>query len=125
MLFLYIIIGGCLTLVNIKTFFKEEDFPADRAGELGTYLGIKPGRISTLKSNNLGNADEFLSAIISDWLNDDSEKSWKKLADALRYLNHSLMSDKLVGGGTVPQEGMHSTIYLAKGGVQNYLANGR
>ena len=110
MLFLYIIIGGRLTLLNIKTFFKKEDFPADKADELGIYLGINFGRISALKSSNLGNPDQILSAIISEWLNNDGEKSWKKLADALRNINHSSMADKLVGGGiTIPQEGMHST----------------
>ena len=98
--------GGCLSLVNIKTFFKK-DFPADKAGELGTFLGINPGRIFTLESNNIGNADEMLSAILSEWLNNDDEKSWEKLADALRRLDHSLMADKIASGSTIPLGGMY------------------
>ena len=102
--------GGCLSLVNIKTFLKEGDFPADKAGELGIYLGIKPRRISALKSNNNGNADGMLSAILSEWLNNDGEKSWEKLAKALRNLGHSLMADKIVKGKTIPLRGMHICI---------------
>ena len=107
--------GGCLSLVNIKTFFKEEDFPVDKAEELGIFLGIKPGRISTLKRNNICNADELLTAILSEWLKNDGEKSWKKLADTLRYLSHSSMADKLVEGKTIPLGGMHHTTYLMEG----------
>ena len=102
--------GGCLSLVNIKTFLKEEDFPADKAEELGTYLGINPGRISTLKSNNVGNADGMLSATLSEWLSNDGEKSWKKLADVLRHLDHSLMADKILREKANPLGGMHKTI---------------
>ena len=108
-------IGRSLSLVNIKTFLREEDFPADKAGELGIYLGIKPGKISALKRDNFGNADEILSAILSEWLNNDGEKSWKKLADALRHLGHSLTANKLVEGKTIPLGGMHCTTYLMKG----------
>ena len=114
-------IGACLSLVNIKTILKEEDFPADKAEELGIYLGIKPGRNSTLKRNNLGNADEMLSAILSEWLNDDGEKSWKKLADALRYLGHSSMADKLMEKKTIPLGGMHCITYLMGGTVEVVL----
>ena len=95
--------------LNIKTLFKKEDFPADKAGELGTFLGINHGRISTLKSNNVGNADEMLSAILSEWLNNDSEKSWEKLAKALRNLSHSLIADKIEKGETILLGGMYRT----------------
>ena len=81
--------------MNIKTFLKDETFPADKAEELGVYLGIKPGRISALKNNN-NDADRLLSEIITEWLNNDDEKSWDKLATALRYCNHSVMADKLL-----------------------------
>ena len=110
--------GGCLSLVNIKTFLKEEDFPADKAGELGTYLGINPGRISTLKSDNVGNADGMLSAILSEWLSNDGQ-SWEKLADVLRHLDHSLMADILREKAN-PLGGMHKTIMLI-GGVHRTI----
>ena len=99
-----IFLVGChlsLNLLNVKTFLKDETFPADKAEELGVYLGIKPGRISALKKNNNNDADRLLSEIITEWLNNDNEKSWDKLANALKKCNHSVMADKLlllVGG---------------------------
>ena len=101
--------GGSLSLVNIKTFLNKEDFPANKAGELGIYLGIKHGRISTLESDNHGNADKMLSAILSEWLNNHGEKSWKKLADALKYLGHSSTADRIEGEKTIPLGGMYRT----------------
>ena len=59
-------------------------------------MGIKPGRISALKKNNNNDADRLLSEIITEWLNNDDEKSWDKLANALRNCNHSVMADKLL-----------------------------
>ena len=108
-------IGRSLSLVNIKTFLKEEDFPANKAGELGIYLGIKPGRISTLESDNHGNSDKILTAILSEWLEIDGEKSWEKLAKALETLRHLLTADKLVERRTIPLGGMYCTTYLMGG----------
>ena len=91
-------LGDSLTLstTNIKIFLKEEDFPASKAKSLGEYLDIKQGRISTLKTNSGDDPDTLLSNIITEWLNNDSEKSWQKLAKALRLCDHSLMADKLI-----------------------------
>ena len=84
------------------TFLKEGDFPADKAESLGEYIGIKPGRISTLKTKSGGDPDRLLSNVITEWLNNDSEKSCQKLATALKYCEHSLMAKKLA-----PRKGMH------------------
>ena len=46
--------------------------------------------------NSYGNADRLLSNVITEWLNNDSDKSWHKLAGALRYCNHSVMADKIL-----------------------------
>ena len=80
----------------------KEDFPADRGEDLGEYLGIKPGIISALKKKSGGDPDRLLSIIITEWLNNDKEKSWQKLSTALRYCGHSLMAEKIG-----PQEGTH------------------
>ena len=80
---------------------KKEDFPANRATDLGEYLGIKPGRLSALKVLSGGDPHRLLSVII-EWFNNDSEKSWLKLAKALKNCGHSLIAEKLA-----PQEGMH------------------
>ena len=97
-----IILGRDLTLRNIKIFLNEEDFPADRGEDLGEYLGIKPGRISTLKKNSGGDSDRLLSNVITEWLSNDKEKSWQKLSIALKYCGYSLMAEKIG-----PQEGIH------------------
>ena len=102
MVFNRTLLGGDLTLVNIKIFLKEEDFHANRAEELGVYLGIKPGRIAALKQISGGDPDRLLSSIITEWLDNDKEKSWQKLATALRHCHHSLIANKIP-----PQEGMH------------------
>ena len=97
----WFLLGGDFTLQNIKTFLKEEDFHANRAEDLGEYLGIKPGRIAALKQKNGGDPDRLLSNVITEWLNNDSEKSWQKLAKALENCDHSLIAKKIC-----PQEGM-------------------
>ena len=81
---------------------KEEDFHANRAEDLGVYLGIKPGRIAALKQISGGDPDRLLSSVITEWLDNDSEKSWQKLATALRHCHHSLIAEKIAS-----QEGMH------------------
>ena len=95
------ILGSDLTLLNIKIFLKEEDFPTGKADELGIYLGIKPGRISTFKKASGGDRDRLLSIVITEWLNNDKEKSWRKLAKALRHCDYPLMADKIL------KKGMH------------------
>ena len=81
---------------------KEEDFPANRAEDLGVYLGIKPGRLSDLKTESGGVPDRLLSNVITEWLNNDSGKSWQKLATTLKNCNYSLIAKKIA-----PQEGKH------------------
>ena len=81
---------------------KEEDFSAGKAEELGVYLGIQPGRIYTLKKDSGGDSDILLSKVITEWLNNDSGKSWQKLATALKQCGYSLMAEKIA-----PQEGKH------------------
>ena len=95
-LFLNLAIDNNLTTLNIKTVLMDGDFPAGIAEELGLYLGIKPGRISTLKMNNNGNADRLLTAIIEEWLRNDKKQSWRTLADAVRRCGYSLLADKII-----------------------------
>ena len=99
---MWFLLGGDLTLVKIKTLLKEEGFHANRAEDLGEYLGIKPGRIAALKQISGGDPDRLLSSVITEWLDNDIKKSWKKLATALRHCHHSLIANKIA-----PQEGMH------------------
>ena len=74
----------------------DEDFPADRAEELGIFLGLKKGRISTLRTNNNGNADKLLTTIIEEWLQNDKKKSWDRLANAVKRCGYSLLANKIL-----------------------------
>ena len=87
---------------------KKEDFSASRAEDLGEYLGIKPGRIAALRQKSGGDPDRLLSRVIREWLNNDSEKSWLKLAKALKNCDHSLIAKKIPSS----QEGMHEFLII-------------
>ena len=89
-------IDSNLTTLNIKTILVDEDFSANKAKELGIFLGMKKGRIDVLGINNSGNADQLLTAIIEEWLQNDKKKSWGKLADAVRRCHYPLLADKIL-----------------------------
>ena len=95
-------IDSDLTTLNIKTILMDGGFSAGDAEELGTFLGIKPGRISTLRTNSNGNVHQLLTAIIDEWLQIDKKSSWRKLADAVRNsvaersCRHLLVADKIL-----------------------------
>ena len=74
---------------------KEEDFPANQAENLGEYLGIRQGRMEDLSKKSGGDPDRLLSLVITEWLNNDREKSWPKLAKALKLCNQKLMAEKI------------------------------
>ena len=74
---------------------KEGDFPADTAGDLGQCLSIKQGIMSNLRQKSGGDPDRLLTLVIKQWLNNDSEKSWLKLADALEQCNLQLIANKI------------------------------
>ena len=87
--------GNGLSLQRIKTLLREEDFPSDKAEDLGEYLGITAGRISTFKMDSGNNPDRLLSNIIMEWLNNDVNTSGDKLANAVKYCGHSLTANKI------------------------------
>ena len=41
------------------------------------------------------NAQNLLTKVVSFWLQNDSEKSWKKLADALERSSYKLLADSI------------------------------
>ena len=76
---------------------KEEDFPANRAEDLGEYLDIKPERIATLRQTSGGDPDRLLSKVITEWF----DNSWQRLAKAMKHCDRSQMTTNIA-----PQEGM-------------------
>jgi len=88
-----LLIGSSLNLGNILEIFKNE-FPASKAGTLGIYLGIAPPMLDDFKRNNMGNAAGEMEAVLKHWLATDENKSWAKLADAVKNCDHPLLANK-------------------------------
>lgn len=89
---------GDLTILNIKKCLLAKKFPFTKAEKLGKELGVSVTIIDTIKSNSPKNVsgeepvnydDEVLidgirlTDILQHWLDNDLERSWKKLIDAV------------------------------------------
>jgi len=61
----------------------HEVFPAHKAGSLGEYLDILHHSIETMRRDSNHDSNEFFSKVINYWLDNDRDKSWTKLADAV------------------------------------------
>lgn len=83
-----------LTVQTIIKFLKDRDFPAGNAAKLGLNLGLKCGKIDQFKREN-PDLEEMLRAVIDYWLRNHSDKSWKKLAEALRYCDCNSIADEI------------------------------
>jgi len=102
---LFIVTAKKLTLRNIKNFLKENGFPAADADKLGEQLdGVTAGDISTFKRNNHGNWEGIFTSIIDQWLNNDVDQSWEKLAQALSACGYEVISKKILGPSQVPEK---------------------
>ena len=82
------------TCSKIMRLFHGE-FPANEAKELGTYLDVPHARIQEFRENNMGNANGMLIDLLNYWLETDSEKSWRKLAEAVKNCGYRVLADKL------------------------------
>ena len=97
---LFFLSGKELNLKNIKKFLKQNGFAAADAGKLGEKLGVPPPTLKTMVKNRGGiggDWDEILTEIIYHWLNNDLNKSWKKLAHALRGCDYSDIANVILG----------------------------
>ncbi len=81
--------------LEIIHFLKDNGFSEAKAGILGENLGIPRAIIKALKKNNVGNAAGLFSDVIDDWLN-NSEPSWRKLANALSRSGYKRIADKIL-----------------------------
>ena len=83
-----------LKISNIMGLFQGE-FPASNAKNLGTYLDIPLAKIEEFRQNNIGNAEAMLIDVLNYWLKNDKEKSWSKLAEAVKKCGDGDLSDKI------------------------------
>ena len=72
----------------------RDKFPASNARILGTYLDISYAKLQELKQDNSSDAEGFLLDIINYWLENDTEKSWTKLAEAVEDCGYKLLAEK-------------------------------
>ena len=70
------------------------NFPASEANMLGTYLEIPYAKLQEFKWNNSSDAERFLLDTINYWLENDEEKSWTKLAEALEDCGYKVLAEK-------------------------------
>ena len=71
------------------------EFPASGAKELGTYLEVPHAEIQEFRDNNMGNAKGMLIDVLNYWLEMDTEKSWSKLAEAVKDCSYGVLAEKI------------------------------
>ena len=71
------------------------EFPASEAKELGIYLDVPHAKIQEFRENNMGNANGMLIDVLNYWLETDSEKSWSKLAEAVKNCGYGVLADRI------------------------------
>ena len=72
-----------------------QEFPANVAKELGTYLDVPHAKIQEFRENNMGNAKGMLIDVLNYWLETDPEKSWSKLAEAVEDCGYGVLAEKI------------------------------
>ena len=71
------------------------EFPASEAKELATYLDVSRANIQEFRENNIGNAKGMLIDVLNYWLETDPEKSWSKLAEAVKDCGYGVLAEKI------------------------------
>ena len=71
------------------------EFPASEAKELGTYLDIPHANIQEFRQNNVGNVKGMLIDVLDYCLETDAEKSWSKLAEAVKDSGYGVLAGKI------------------------------
>ena len=86
---------------------------------------MSPQVITTIISLNRsgigGNSDSILTDIINYWLNNDVNKSWNKLAEALINCGYKVIGNAILG--TPPDEGLRQRHLLQQ--QQHPMKSGR
>ena len=90
---LFMIIMSCpptragleLDVKNVINILHEAGFADGHWEQLGQQL-IKYATLSTIRANRHGDSHLCMSDTISGWLNNDLDKSWEKLAEAVAKL---------------------------------------
>ena len=77
----------------MQLFYGE--FPASKAKQIGTYLDVPDAFIQDFRRHNIGDAEGMLIDILNYWLKAGTEKSWSKLAEAVKYCGYKILAEKI------------------------------
>jgi len=73
----------------------HEDFPASEASYLGSHLGLPPARLKEFSYNNPRDCKKEMQDVLDYWLTTDREKSWTKLAAAVKLCGYESLAEKI------------------------------
>ena len=67
--------------------------------QLGVQLNVNTYRLDVIRANHPNDVEGAKLEFVSEWLNNDPDKSWDKLASALRQIGCINLSDKISAYG--------------------------
>jgi len=73
----------------------SEEFPASNAENLGLYLNLPHARIQKFSHDNPRNCRKMMQDVLCYWLENDKDKSWLKLADAVQDCGYQVLAVKI------------------------------
>ena len=76
--------ASTLTLNEIQKIMNE--MSAAKWYQLGVQLGIPPATLSTIESDHPRDAQRCMTEVINWWLQNAPERSWTKLAEAVKAM---------------------------------------
>jgi len=79
----------------VKDILTRGKFPCSKAKELGTYLDLPNYRIENFLRENQHIIQQVLLYILEYWLETDQEKSWTKLAEAVKDCGHPCLAETI------------------------------
>ena len=63
--------------------------------QLGVQLGVPPCTLSIIEKNHPRDINRCKSEVLTWWLRNAKECSWKKMAQALEMMEYRVLADKL------------------------------
>ncbi len=74
----------------------REEFPSSKASELGTYLEVPQVRLQEFSHDHVRDCNREMLAVLNYWLENSTDRSWKKLAEAVEYCGCKVLSEKIL-----------------------------
>ena len=63
--------------------------------QLGLQLGLTASKLKTIESNHPHDAERCKSEVLLWWLQNATERSWKKIAEALDKMEYKVLAEEL------------------------------